>query len=313
MDRYSIEKRDRELVERFRAKVELKEQQKRRNRMRLAAAILVMVCVGMVFYYKSLPGPDLSPDPNGQTGGQMAGQMHRSTAVAVSRGPLNTPPIPEVAPPARAIPSEPFAVSEFSEEAVQKTAMAPAKMAAPVEAPVEALGEAPAASARKKVPEESDAADQPMPSEKSVVADIATPAELPLLEPRASLSDKDGLSQKPSPVAPGGSIRIAGITVSQNVRNKQPVSRKTEFSIKQGAKPYVWMDVRSEKPPFELRHVYYLNDRRYCVVPLDIRYPRMRTWSTVSLEYPTQIGQWRVDVETRDGEILSRVEFSVVP
>ncbi|MEZ4578619.1 MAG: hypothetical protein R2875_11570 [Desulfobacterales bacterium] len=57
MDRYSIEKRDRELVERFRAKVELKEQQKKRNRMRLAAAVLVMVCVGMVFYYKSLPGP----------------------------------------------------------------------------------------------------------------------------------------------------------------------------------------------------------------------------------------------------------------
>ena len=309
MDRYSIEKRDRELVERFRAKVELKEQQKRRNRMRLAAAILVMVCVGMVFYYKSLPGPDLSPAPNGQTGGQMAGQMHRSTAVAVSRGPSKAPPTPEAASPDRAIPSEPFAVSEFSEEAVQETVMAPAEMAAPVEA----LGEAPAASARKKVPEESDAADQPMPSEKSVVADIAPPAELPLLEPRASLSDKDGLSQKTAPVAPEGSIGIAGITVSQNVRNKQPVSRKTEFSIKQGAKPYVWMDVRSEKPPFELRHVYYLNDRRYCVVPLDIRYPRMRTWSTVSLEYPTQIGQWRVDVETRDGEILSRVEFSVVP
>ena len=305
MDRYSIEKRDRELVERFRAKVELKEQQKRRNRMRLAAAILVMVCVGMVFYYKSLPGPDLSPAPNGQTGGQMAGQMHRSTAVAVSRGPSKAPPTPEAASPDRAIPSEPFAVSEFSEEAVQETVMAPAEIDAPVEAP--------AASARKKVPEESDAADQPMPSEKSVVADIAPPAELPLLEPRASLSDKDGLSQKTAPVAPEGSIRIAGITVSQNVRNKQPVSRKTEFSIKQGAKPYVWMDVRSEKPPFELRHVYYLNDRRYCVVPLDIRYPRMRTWSTVSLEYPTQIGQWRVDVETRDGEILSRVEFSVVP
>ena len=73
------------------------------------------------------------------------------------------------------------------------------------------------------------------------------------------------------------------------------------------------MDVRSEKPPFQLRHVYYLNDRRYCVVPLDIRYPRMRTWSTVSLEYPTQAGKWRVDVETREGEVLSQVEFSVVP
>ena len=302
MDRYSIEKRDRELVERFRAKVELKEQQKRRNRMRLAAAVLVMVCVGMIFYYKSLPGPDLSPAPNGQTGGQMAGQMHRSTAVAVSRGPSKAPPALEAAPSAAIVYSESSAVSESFE---QTAVMAPAEIDAPVEAP--------AASARKKVPEESDAADQPMPSEKIVVVDIAPLAELPLLEPRASLSDKDGLSQKTAPVAPGGSIRIAGITVSQNVRNKQPVSRKTEFSIKQGAKPYVWMDVRSEKPPFELRHVYYLNDRRYCVVPLDIRYPRMRTWSTVSLEYPTQIGQWRVDVETRDGEILSRVEFSVVP
>ena len=312
MDRYSIEKRDRELVERFRAKVELKEQQKRRNRMRLMAAVLVLVSAGIIFYYKSSPTPDLSPDRHGQTDGQMAGQMHRSTAVAVSRGPSKAPPTPEVASPAGAIPSEPFAMSEFSEEAVQETEMAPAEKAASVEASVEALTEAPDATLRK-VPEESEATDQPMPAEKSVVAERTTPAELPVLEPRDSLSGKDGLSQKPAPLKPEGSIRIAGITVAQNVRNKQPVNRKTEFSIKQGAKPYVWMDVRSETPPFELRHVYYLKDQRYCVVPLDIRYTRMRTWSTISLEYPTQIGHWRVDVVTKKGEVLSQVEFVVVP
>ncbi|MEZ4578618.1 MAG: DUF2914 domain-containing protein [Desulfobacterales bacterium] len=223
-------------------------------------------------------------------------------------------PAPEEAAPALAIYSELSPAPDSSEETVQPAAMAPEEIEAPVEASVEAPGEAPPAIARTKVPEETEAPDQLIPPEKSIVAQkTATPGELPVFEPRASLSDKESLSQKPAPVAPEGSIRIAGITVSQNVQNKQPVSRKTDFSIKQGAKPYVWMDVRSEKPPFELRHVYYLNDRRYCVVPLDIRYPRMRTWSTVSLEYPTQIGQWRVDVETREGEILSRVEFSVVP
>ncbi|MEZ4551351.1 MAG: DUF2914 domain-containing protein [Desulfobacterales bacterium] len=325
MDRYSIEKRDRELVERFRAKVELKEQQKKRNRMRLAAAVLVMVCVGMVFYYKSLPGPDLSPAPNGQTGGQMAGQMHRSTAVAVSRGPSKAPPTPEVASPAGAIPSEPFAVSEFSEEAVQTTAMVPAKWPRLSKHLAKRLSKHLAkrlakhlAKHRLHPPGRKPRRNQTRQinrclQKKALLRKEQRRPELPVFEPRASLSDKDGLSQKPAPVAPGGSIRIAGITVSQNVRNKQPVSRKTEVFHQTGRKAYVWMDVRSEKPPFELRHVYYLNDRRYCVVPLDIRYPRMRTWSTVSLEYPTQIGQWRVDVETREGEILSRVEFSVVP
>ena len=301
MDRYSIEKRDRELVERFRAKVELKEQQKRRNRIRMAAVFLVLVCAGMVFFYRSTPAPDsaadLSPDQDAQ--------MHKSRAVAVSRVTAQAPSEQRFAPPA-AVYSE---SSEASEDSVRTAAAESAEIDVSAGAPAAPVS----ASAPEKTVKPAASEKAAKPDQAIVAKNLKTPADLPVFEPSASLSDKDGLLQKPAPVAPEGGIRIAEITVCQDVRNKQPVTRKTEFSLTQGAKPYVWMDVRSEKPPFQLRHVYYLNGRRYCVVPLDIRYPRMRTWSTVSLEYPTQTGKWRVDVETREGEVLSQVAFSVVP
>jgi hypothetical protein len=293
MDRYSIEKRDRELVERFRAKVELKEQQKKRNRLRMAAALLVVVCAGLVFFYNTAPTPDHASNHTTDLRAVQDAQMHKSQAVALVRGAAEAPPAPQAAlgPPA-VLSSESSVDAGGFEDAV----------------PVAAIPAAPAGSAVTLSP------DKPVQPDQTAVAEtLETPTEPPVFEPRASLSDKAGLSKKPAPVAPQGGVRIAGITVCQDVQNKQPVSPKITFSLAQGAKPYVWMDVRSEKPPFELRHVYYLNDRRYCVVPLDIRYPRMRTWSTVSLAYPTQVGKWRVDVETREGEILSRTAFSVVP
>ena len=141
----------------------------------------------------------------------------------------------------------------------------------------------------------------------------ASPEPVPVLAPRVKTSGKIGLSEIPEQISPETDMRIAEIVACQGVKNRQPVSRKNEFSLQQGATPYVWMDVRSKKTPYKLRHVYYLNGRRYCEVPLAIIYPRMRTWSNVTLRHPYETGQWRVDVVTRKGKILSQIKFSVIP
>lgn len=107
-------------------------------------------------------------------------------------------------------------------------------------------------------------------------------------------------------------FRIADITVCQGVENHRPLSRQSIFSLQAGARPHVWMDVRSSTFPYTLKHVYYFNSEKYCVVPLKIRFPRMRTWSTVTPE-PQYAGQWRVDVLTETGSAVASVKFSVVP
>lgn len=107
-------------------------------------------------------------------------------------------------------------------------------------------------------------------------------------------------------------IRIEEIISCSSVNDKQYSMPKSKFSLAQDATPKVWMKVISENPPFILTHVYYFNRRKYCEVPLAIRYHRMRTWSSVTLRSPDHIGKWRVEVIDDSGAKLDQIEFAVV-
>ncbi|MBN1932843.1 MAG: DUF2914 domain-containing protein [Desulfobacterales bacterium] len=109
------------------------------------------------------------------------------------------------------------------------------------------------------------------------------------------------------------SIQISEIVSCSRVSKRQYVSPKKIFSLKEESTPVVWMTVLSDKPPFTLIHVYYVNGNRYCEVPLKICYHRMRTWSKVTLNSMNHYGKWRVEVITDSGEKLVQLEFTVVP
>lgn len=120
----------------------------------------------------------------------------------------------------------------------------------------------------------------------------------------------------PEPVetdAPPPNARITAIASCHAVDQWQCVAPASTFSLQETPTPVVWMNVLSDRQPFTLTHAYYLNGRKYCDVPLEIRYPRMRTWSNVTLAHPYQTGQWRVEVIDADGEKLSQIEFTVTP
>jgi len=110
-------------------------------------------------------------------------------------------------------------------------------------------------------------------------------------------------------------IRIARVVTCTGVSNRQFVSPKRVFSMARDKKPVVWMEVYSEKQklPYTLKHVYFVNGRRYCTVPLKIRYPRMRTWSRITLRHAYQVGQWRVDVVDDRETVLASLKFRVRP
>lgn len=269
MNRYVIEKRDREVVEKFRAVVESKERLKKRNRLRLAGVFLVILCAGLIILYKNFSSPVVSQSVS-----------HRSNTIALNSKMVETPSLhPEEHPgPVESTPAEIAAVDPDVNDQL----------------PVHDMPDIQAV--------------EPVIWEKK-----AAPEPVPVLAPRVKTPAKIGLSEVSEQISPATDIRIAEITTCESVENRQPVSRKNEFSLQLETTPYVWMDVRSKKTPYKLRHVYYLNDRRYCEVPLAIVYPRMRTWSNVTLRHPYEAGQWRVDVVTQKGEILSQVQFSVIP
>jgi hypothetical protein len=137
------------------------------------------------------------------------------------------------------------------------------------------------------------------------------------LKAASGLEPKDGAVPN---AAGGAAVRadaaeesIEGIRAlaCQGVRNRDPVGETDLFHLKESPRAYVWMAIRSKGHPFVIRHVYYHNAERYCEVSLDIRYPRMRTWSYVTLRDASQEGSWTVEITCND-HVLKTVSFRVV-
>jgi hypothetical protein len=172
------------------------------------------------------------------------------------------------------------------------------------------------------------------PSEKftnTVCKNTLYPIPLSLQQTTEPAEDDDLSSTAPDPIEPinpkrlekptitaeklvaDQKIKFPSIVACKGVRNRQYLDKTTVFHISETVHPHIWMEVKSEKQPFVLKHVYYINGEKYCEVPLDIRYPRMRTWSYVTLKNPEHIGRWQVNVTQEDGQVLNRIHFEVIP
>lgn len=116
-----------------------------------------------------------------------------------------------------------------------------------------------------------------------------------------------------APSTESSDFQITRLAVCGSVRQKQVVGETSAFSLSRDGKAYVWMRVVSKTQPFTLTHAYFLNGEHYCDVPLAIRYPRMRTWSKVTLNRDKHIGKWHVDVVDGEGTILGQADFTVAP
>lgn len=128
-------------------------------------------------------------------------------------------------------------------------------------------------------------------------------ADVPAPQPQVN-------SSLPEVSEPVGDIRVASVVVCSGVRHRRPMGEQAVFQISDTSRAFVWTDVRSDSRPILIEHIYYLNGVRYSEVPLKILYPRMRTWSYVTLRKADLNGDWRVDI-TFNGRVLKTVHFSV--
>ncbi len=201
----------------------------------------------------------------------------------------------------------------FRKQPVVPVPETPDPPAIALEMPAVALEKRQASAAKVVVP-------VPMAEETLSQRTASKPIKGPL-NPAAAPVANSGRSAEtlpPLPPAPAKQspvrhdIQIAEIVSCTSVSQRQYVAAKSVFSLEQDAAPMVWMTVLSDNPPLVLTHVYYFNGRRYCEIPLEIRYPRMRTWSYVNLDPQHHTGQWRVEVMTGKGEKLAQVEFAII-
>jgi len=141
-------------------------------------------------------------------------------------------------------------------------------------------------------------------------------AQTSRLQPLKPITIEVHEAPEPERKAPGN-IRIAALVPCLKVKGRQYISSQPAFPIEKDGRPdvWVWMDVRSEKDelPYTLRHIYFFEDHKYASVALNIKCPRMRTWSNLTLEHDRYAGKWHVKVVTAEGKKLAETGFEMTP
>jgi hypothetical protein len=105
-------------------------------------------------------------------------------------------------------------------------------------------------------------------------------------------------------------VELVSAHLCEGVHERKPLAKREVFHPSIDKRAYLWMEVNSKEQPFVMQHIYYRNDRKYCEVSLEIRFPRMRTWSYVTLVDADQVGRWRVEIACNE-RVLKTLSFRV--
>jgi Protein of unknown function (DUF2914) len=203
------------------------------------------------------------------------------------------------------------AVGLYTRRFLQKPTAPPATLApqtagpaAPIVGRGDRLPADPPESGKGLAAQPAETTIQPPDGQRSPLPPSPTAAPVPDAVPAAG--------NMPAQAAePGDAIRVASTVVCSGVHRRRPSDEKKVFQISPTTRAFVWTDVRAASVPHLIEHIYYLNGMLYCKVPLEIRFPRMRTWSSVALQQTGLSGDWRVDIRC-EGRILKSIHFGVL-
>ncbi len=216
-----------------------------------------------------------------------------------------------------AVPQAPLAPLDFAPPSSAQGKSATASRANPPESHAAEISET---SLAVKAPSPAAELGKALSSAVALAPAVAPATTLPPAHDPASGgapldTPKTAVAPKPSSPAtpPSARIQITQSLACLEVEARQCIGDQSVFALNKNNNPHIWMDVRSQDLPYVLKHVYYHEDRKYAEIPLVIKYPRMRTWSNVTLQSPTRVGSWRVAIVTEDGNLLDQVTFRVTP
>ncbi len=116
-----------------------------------------------------------------------------------------------------------------------------------------------------------------------------------------------GLAQEVSP-ASEPSASVAQISVCTAIEERQPVGVSETFGPDVG-RLYCFTDVRGAEG-LTLTHVWIHEGTTRARVPLSIRGPRWRCWSSKQI-LPSWTGAWEVKVLDEEGRVLASSAFRV--
>ena len=101
-------------------------------------------------------------------------------------------------------------------------------------------------------------------------------------------------------------IQVEKIALGTGLESKEIVGESTEFDVSAG-RVYCWTKIVSQNVPTTIKHVWYAGEEKAAQVPLNIKYPTTRTWSSKAI----WAGKWKVEVVSEAGEVLGSTDFTV--
>jgi hypothetical protein len=107
-------------------------------------------------------------------------------------------------------------------------------------------------------------------------------------------------------VEPPKLVQVEKIALGTGLESRELVGEATEFDVSAG-RIYCWTKITSQNVPTTITHVWYADAEKAAEVPLNIKHPTMRTWSSKVI----WAGKWRVDVVGETGEVLASTDFTV--
>jgi hypothetical protein len=108
-----------------------------------------------------------------------------------------------------------------------------------------------------------------------------------------------------------GGLRVLRAYVCKEIEESEPAEAGRSFlSPDDGILRLCCFSEIAAAEPDTVLHVWYWGDREMARVPLEVRGPRWRTWSTKRIIEAWR-GDWHVEITTRQGDVLERLEFSV--
>jgi hypothetical protein len=109
--------------------------------------------------------------------------------------------------------------------------------------------------------------------------------------------------------SPSAMIKVEKIACGMGVEERELQDEAITFSS-ETERIYCWSLITGCEEPTVVEHVWYYGGDEKARVALDIKYPRMRTWSYKTM-MPEWKGDWKVEVIDDNGKLLASTGFKV--
>lgn len=104
-------------------------------------------------------------------------------------------------------------------------------------------------------------------------------------------------------------LKVEEIFLGTGVENREAIGVDTIFSADVG-KIYCWTKITGATTETQISHNWYYQDQEIVKIDMLMKSPSYRCWSIKTI-YPQMKGNWRVEIEDSEGELLRSISFTV--